>query len=152
MTNLIIDKDVAVDAVNPSWNRPFEIVEQKAKVMSNGATARFFLCRFTKPDPERAAHPDRYREYDPDFHSFGVAHVEGTKITEAWCILAFRGTTKPEDIDIVTRGEGELRRHECPNCKQYVVFRTRVLRRRVELVVTQYTCPKCGHKDVDYLD
>jgi predicted RNA-binding Zn-ribbon protein involved in translation (DUF1610 family) len=138
---LTIEPGVEVRAVNPSWRRPFKIVKREER---DGIVA--FLCKFTEMDPDRnPSFPN-----DPIFNYFRVAHHKASGITDAGCALTHLPDEVPGlDFD---RAVGDLDRFKCPKCGEHVRLRSRVLKRRVELVVTQYTCPKCGHSEIDCLD
>ena len=137
---LTLERGVTFDVMNTSWVRPFNI-EQRLEV----GTKRYYLCRFTQPDP------DRSMVTDYEFMRFVAVHDTTSGITDVQNLTQRVGTPE-EEVNLVHKGDGMLERFRCPGCHQYVRMRSRVLKRRVELIVTQYTCPKCGHQDVDYCD
>ena len=135
---IVIEPGASFECANPSWERPFSV--ERTEI----GTRVYYLCRFTEPDPTMT--DDRY-----DFDRFVAVWDKPSGIVEVQNFGQLK-KDKPFPVDAVSVGNALLERLQCPGCKAVVRMRSKVLRRARELVVTQYTCPKCGYKDVDYFD
>lgn len=133
-----IEAGVSFNCHNKSWERPFTV--ERTEV----GTRVYYLCRFTTPDPTSIS--DHY-----EFNRFVAVVDKPSGFVEVQNLGQGKG--QPEaPTDVVSLGNALLERLACPSCKALVRMRSKVIKRRVELVVRQYTCPACGFKDVDYCD
>lgn len=133
-----IEDGFVIQVANTDWLRPIKV---ELKLEQDGMT--FYLCRFLENKPE--PHQTHL------FMRFGVARVSGMDVVEAWPIIDVVG--EPEkDARLVETGKANLRCHECPECHQFVNFKTRQRVMGPECVQVTSICPKCGHKDIDVID
>lgn len=138
---LNIEPGVRIEAVNPSWDRKFHVEER----VENGENI-YFLCRFETPDPCRNPAFADFR-----FDRFIAAHNKASGITVA-SNLTERASEPEKKVNLIDRGYHLLLPHQCSSCKMFVNFNKRSKRINEECYKITYTCPNCGHQDVDWAD